>query len=133
MTNYVHLLVTPRDSDSLGRLFQYVGRYYVSYINKNYGRTGTLWEGQYKANIIDQESYLLHCYRYIELNPVRAGMVDSPEDYPWSSYSANALQGIDSLLSPHQIYLQLGKVEMTRKSAYRNLFETGFIWLCLMI
>jgi len=126
MTNHVHLLVTPRDSDSLGRLFQYVGRYYVSYINKIYARTGTLWEGRYKANIIDQESYLLNCYRYIELNPVRAGMVDSPEDYPWSSYRANALQGSDSLLNPHQIYLQLGKVEMTRKTAYRHLFETDF-------
>jgi len=124
MTNHVHLLVTPGNSDSLGRLFQYVGRYYVSYINKTYGRTGTLWEGRYKANIIDQESYLLNCYRYIELNPVRAGMVDIPENYPWSSYRVNALQGVDSLLRPHQIYLQMGKIESVRKLAYRNLFKT---------
>ena len=85
MTNHVHLLITPEHRDSLSRLFQYVGRYYVSYVNNTYGRTGTLWEGRYKASVVEEEHYLLSCYRYIELNPVRAGMVKRPEDYyPWS-------------------------------------------------
>ncbi len=125
MTNHVHLLITPETKEGLSRLFQYVGRYYVSYINKTYGRTGTLWEGRYKANIIEQESYLLNCYRYIELNPVRAGMVKRPENYPWSSYNSNALEGKNLLLSAHLLYLQLGKNEITRKSAYRDLFKRG--------
>jgi len=126
MTNHVHLLLTPKTNDGLSRLFQYVGRYYVSYINRTYDRTGTLWEGRYKANIIEQEAYLLNCYRYIELNPVRANMVKNPEDYSWSSYNSNALERSDSLLTPHLLYLQLGAQEATRKSLYRELFKSGF-------
>lgn len=126
MTNHVHLLITPNSRDGLSRLFQYIGRYYVSYINKTYGRTGTLWEGRYKANMVEQECYLLNCYRYIELNPVRAGMVNRPEDYIWSSYKVNALEGGSSLLSPHQLYLQLGKEDADRKTAYKRLFKASF-------
>ena len=126
MTNHVHLLITPLHRDSLSRLFQYVGRYYVTYVNNTYDRTGTLWEGRYKANIVEEENYLLSCHRYIELNPVRAGMVKRPEDYPWSSYGCNALSTNDSLLSPHKLYLQLGVNDELRTAAYRSLFQTSF-------
>lgn len=91
MTNHVHLLMTPYEENSLGRVMQSLGRRYVQYFNYRYRRTGTLWEGRYRATLIDAESYLLTCYRYIELNPVRAGMVSHPGDYPWSSYRSNAL------------------------------------------
>ncbi len=123
MTNHVHLLVTPENSDSLSRMFQYVGRFYVSYVNNTYGRTGTLWEGRYKASLVEEENYLLRCYRYIELNPVRAGMVKRVEDYPWSSYAYNALASDNAIVSPHSLYLQLGKDVVQRCAAYRALFE----------
>ena len=92
MTNHVHLLMTPHNGDGIAKTMQSLGRRYVVYINQTYRRTGTLWEGRYKAALIDSENYLLTCYRYIELNPVRAeGMVDHPGKYRWSSYRANAL------------------------------------------
>ncbi len=93
MTNHVHLLMTPSEPDSISKVMQSVGRQYVQYINWSYKRTGTLWEGRYKASPIESERYLLTCYRYIELNPVRAGMVASPADYAWSSYRHNAFPG----------------------------------------
>jgi len=123
MTNHVHLLVTPESSDSLSRMFQYVGRFYVSYVNNTYGRTGTLWEGRYKASLVEEENYLLSCYRYIELNPVRAGMVKRVEDYPWSSYGYNAMASHNTVVSPHPLYLQLGTGEAQRCAAYRALFD----------
>jgi putative transposase len=126
MTNHVHLLITPEHRDSLSRLFQYVGRYYVTYVNNTYGRTGTLWEGRYKASIVEEDRYLLSCYRYIELNPVRAGMVKRPEDYPWSSYGYNALAIDDRILSPHKLYLQLGEADELRQCAYQALFQNTF-------
>lgn len=86
MTNHVHLLLTPHHKDSIAKTLQSVGRRYVQYFNHVYQRTGTLWEGRYKATLIDSEAYLLTCYRYIELNPVRAGLVSHPREYPWSSY-----------------------------------------------
>ena len=90
MTSHVHVLLTPEKADSISKLVQYVGRYYVSYINHEYGRTGSLWEGRHKGSLVDSDGYLLACQRYIELNPVRAGMVQIPGEYPWSSYRANA-------------------------------------------
>ncbi|MEA3278637.1 MAG: transposase, partial [Pseudomonadota bacterium] len=108
MTNHVHLLMTPADGEALSATLQALGRRYVPYINHSYGRTGTLWEGRFKASPVQQEGYLLTCYRYIELNPVRAGMVHKPEDYPWSSYRANALGEHNPLLSAHGLYLALG-------------------------
>ena len=93
MTNHVHLLLTPQREDSLSKVIQMLGRYYVQYFNYTYKRTGTLWEGRYKATLIDSEVYALVCYRYIELNPVRAEMVGHPAAYPWSSYPYNALGG----------------------------------------
>ena len=114
MTNHVHLLVTPDYEDSLPRLMQLIGRQYVQYINKTYNRTGTLWEGRYKSSLIDSENYLLTCSRYIELNPVNAGMVDKPEEYCWSSYHHNGLGKTNSLLSSHALYLGLGPNKVDR-------------------
>jgi putative transposase len=124
MTNHVHLVMTPERQDSIAKVFQSVGRRYVQYFNFNYQRTGTLWEGRYKATVIDSERYLLTCYRYIELNPVRANMVAHPSQYRWSSYRANALGHHDALLTPHGEYLALGNHAQERQEAYRALFDT---------
>ncbi len=124
MTNHVHLLLTPQTEGGIGKVMQSVGRYYVQYFNYKYKRTGTLWEGRYKATLLDSEVYLLTCSRYIELNPVRAGMVDAPADYPWSSYASNALGEDSSLIKPHEIYLALGSNEVERCEAYRALFAS---------
>ena len=103
---------------------QTLGRYYVQYFNHSYHRTGTLWEGRYKATLIDTERYLLTCMRYIELNPVRAkGMVDHPFEYPWSSYPYNALGDSDLLITPHEEYSKLGVMNEDRQLAYRKLFR----------
>ena len=124
MTNHVHLLVTPQTEHGIGKMMQSLGRYYVQYFNKKYKRTGTLWEGRYKATLIDTGEYLLTCMRYIELNPVRAkGMVSKPSDYLWSSYSFNALGKDDNLITPHIEYKRLGATEKTRQSAYSKLFR----------
>jgi putative transposase len=100
-----------------------VGRRYVQYFNHTYGRTGTLWEGRYRATLIDSEAYLLTCMRYIELNPVRAAMVEHPGDYPWSSYRANAQGAADALVQPHSLYRRLGPSPEERQGAYRQLFR----------
>ena len=105
-------------------MIQHVGRNYVTYINHRYQRSGTLWEGRHKGCIVSQEDYLLECSRYIELNPVRAGMVCSPGDYQWSSYRANALGQPNLILSPHPIYTALGPSRIHREFAYRELFRT---------
>jgi putative transposase len=125
MTNHVHLLVTPDSEEGIGKMMQMIGRYYVQYFNYCYKRTGTLWEGRYKATVIDTEQYLLTCMRYIELNPVRAkGMVDHPSDYPWSSYRCNAQGEADRLVTPHREYKRLGTTDEQRKAAYRQLFRS---------
>ena len=124
MSNHIHLLLTPQTGKGIGQLMQMMGRYYVQYFNYNYQRTGTLWEGRYKATLIDFEQYLLSCIRYIELNPVRAGMVKHPRAYPWSSYSYNALGRPDPLITPHQLYTQLGGSDEERQAAYRSLFRS---------
>jgi len=103
---------------------QYVGRRYVPYINHEYGRTGTLWEGRFKSSLVQARSYLLACYRYIESNPVRAGMVEAPADYAWSSYRGNALGEENPILSAHADYLALGRSDSERRDAYRALFAT---------
>jgi len=104
---------------------QSLGRRYVAYFNGTYHRSGTLWEGRYKSCLIDSQNYLLTCYRYIELNPVRAAMVTSPETYPWTSYHANALGTSDALLTPHQEYMALGATPEQRQAAYRDLFKSA--------
>lgn len=102
---------------------QSVGRRYVRYINHVYQRSGTLWEGRYKASLVDSENYVLTCYRYIELNPVRANRVDHPGDYRWSSYGGNAQGQTDAALTPQAEYLRLGANDAERQTAYRELFR----------
>ena len=125
MTNHIHLLMTPATADGTGAVMQSVGRRYVHYFNRKYGRTGTLWEGRYRATLIDSEQYLLTCYRYIELNPVRAGLVANPGQYRWSSYGANALGLYDPLVAPHALFRALGYDDESRMAAYRALFHDG--------
>jgi putative transposase len=124
MTNHVYLLLTPFSKAGLGKTLQMLGRYYVQHFTYCYRRSGTLWEGRYKATLIDSESYLLlMCMRYIELNPVRAGMVADPSDYLWSSYRFNALGQADDLVTPHAEYHRLGNDDSKRCAAYRALFN----------
>jgi putative transposase len=102
---------------------RYLGRRYVQYVNFVYRRRGTLWEGRFKSCMVDAESYLLRCYRYIELNPVRASMVERPEDYRWSSYACHAQGKADGLIQDHPLYQALGATDETRREAYRELFR----------
>ena len=124
MTNHVHLLMTPPKHGALGKVMQAVGRKYVGRFNSVHHRTGTLWEGRYRATVVDTESYLFSCYRYIELNPVRAGVVEYPRDYRWSSYAANAHGVHDDLVTPHAQYVGLGTNARERQAAYVALFAT---------
>lgn len=122
MSNHVHLLMTPKKLGGVSALMQSVGRRYVPYFNYSYRRSGTLWEGRFKSCLVQSERYLLECYRYIELNPVRANMVESPGEYKWSSYRCNG-QGIPSkLMTPHAEYLGLGQTEEERLENYRSFF-----------
>jgi len=123
MTNHVHLLVTPSSPSSVPKMMQAIGRVYVSYFNSVHGRTGTLWEGRYKAAIVDDETYVLTCMRYIELNPVRAGLVSAPDEYRWSSYRVNAWGAHDAFVDPHDAFRQLGHSPAERRAAYRELFR----------
>jgi putative transposase len=124
MTNHVHLLLTPKGAQAVPNLIIALGRRYVQYINTTYRRTGTLWDSRYKSSLIQAESYLLACQRYIELNPVRAAMVDDPAHYRWTSYRINALAQSSSVITPHSLYHALGKTDEERQSAYRALFRT---------
>lgn len=123
MTNHVHLLATPNQENGISNMMQALGRRYVRYFNREYRRSGTLWEGRFKSCLIQAQSYLLTCQRYIELNPVRAGMVDTPAQYRWSSFHANGLGVEAKLCTPHEVYLQLGVEKQARLSAYRELFD----------
>jgi len=123
MTNHVHLLITPGDAHAISQMMVSLGRRYVPYINAAYQRTGTLWEGRYKASLIQSDAYLLACMRYIELNPVRAGLCSDPAHYRWSSYRANALGETTALLTPHPLYATLASIDASRQGAYRELFN----------
>jgi putative transposase len=123
MKTHIHLLVTPATPMSLPKMMQSVGVRFAQYINRQRPRTGALFEGRYRASLIDSERYFLTCTRYIESNAPRAGVVQRPEDYPWSSYRANALGIRDDLITPHRIYLELGRVQANRELNYRRLFE----------
>lgn len=123
MANHVHLLVTPNAAAGVSSMMQALGRRYVRYFNREYRRSGTLWEGRFKASLVQSETYLLVCQRYIELNPVRAGMVDDPAEYVWSSYQAHALGKQIQIHSPHAEYLKLGNEGINRQRSYRALFD----------
>ncbi len=123
MTNHVHLLITPNRAEGLGIMMKRLGQRYVQYVNRTYKRSGTLWEGRYKSCLVSEESYVLGCYRYIELNPVRADMVNHPADYRWSSYRVNAQGEPTRTIAPHELYLGLGQDSASRSTAYRELFR----------
>ena len=122
MTNHVHLLMTPHRASSVASAMQSIGRRYVRYFNDVHERTGTLWEGRYRATLIDSERYLFTCYRYVELNPVRAGIAGEPRGYAWSSHACNAYGSNDPVVTPHERYLALGDEPQERQCAYRALF-----------
>jgi putative transposase len=123
MPNHVHLLCTPRREGSLSQLMQSLGRCYVRYFNCEYQRSGTLWEGRFRSCLVQEDIYLLEVYRYIEMNPVRAGVVTSPGNYRWSSYRVNALGHSSDLYTPHSSYLALGANDTERQAHYRQLVE----------
>lgn len=123
MTNHVHLLLTPMQSESAANLMKPLGQRYVQYINRTYKRSGTLWEGRFRSSIVEQQNYLFICQRYIEMNPVRAGMVSHPGEYPWSSYQVNGQGKISELITPHSLYSDLGQNVKERQDAYRELFR----------
>lgn len=124
MTNHVHLLCTASDAKGISLMMQSLGRRYVRYFNWQYRRSGTLWEGRFKSCLVQEVHYILAVYRYIEMNPVRAGMVASPSDYHWSSFASNALGKISALCHPHPSYLALAANEKERQQAYRDLFQS---------
>jgi putative transposase len=123
MDNHVHLLATPPQAGAIGRMMQSLGRQFVGAFNARHGRTGTLWEGRYKACIVDSDQYVLRCYRYIELNPVRARLIDDPAAYRWSSCAANLGQRPQSQLTPQAAWLALGYTAEQRADAYRRLLD----------
>lgn len=123
MTNHVHLLLTPADADRCGLLMRDLGRSYVPYFNRRYGRSGTLWEGRFRSCLAESARYVLACYRYIELNPVRAGMASAAGAYRWSSHGGNSGARKDPLLKPHAEFLGLGNQETVRSAAYLGLFR----------
>jgi putative transposase len=124
MTNHVHLLASAERPYDLSRMMQHLGRRFVRYVNYVYCRSGTLWEGRFKASLVDTETYFLRCSRYIECNPVRARMVVRPGDYRWSSYRFHADGAPDKLLSNHEQFERLGRAAEQRQQAYRELFRT---------
>lgn len=130
MTNHVHLLVTAREVTSCAKLMKHIGQLYAQYVNKTYRRTGSVWEGRFKSCLVQSQHYLLTCHRYIELNPVRAGIVDHATDYPWSSFRTNAHGEPCEWLAPHDEYLRLGVEQAERQAVYRDMFglhtETEF-------
>ena len=123
MTNHVHLLITPCRSESAGMLMKRLGQHYVQYVNRTYKRSGTLWEGRFRSCIVQQQEYLLTCQKYIEMNPVRSGMVKHPREYRWSSYLINAEDKTSELITPHPLYQDFGRTEAERQSVYRELFS----------
>jgi putative transposase len=125
MTNHVHLLLSSRELDGASSVMKHLGQRYVQYVNRSYARSGTLWEGRFRSSIVQADLYLLRCQRYIELNPVRAGMVEHPAEYRWSSFGANAMGKPDCLITPHPAYLALGNGDMVRRSAYLEMFRSA--------
>jgi putative transposase len=125
MTNHVHILLTPANTIGPARLLQSVGSRFVRYWNKRHQRSGTLWDGRFRSSVIDNDRYLLACCRYIDLNPVRAGIVAGPESYEWSSYGRLAHGMNDMLVTPHPSYLALGSTDQTRELVYRDACLLG--------
>lgn len=126
MPNHLHLLLTPPDGPALSRLMQALARRYAVWFNRRHGRTGTLWEGRFRASVIESERYLLACARYIEMNPVRAGLVPDPQQYRWSSHAHHVGVRPQSLIDEHPLIWALGNTPFERQAAYRHLFDMPF-------
>lgn len=124
MTNHVHLLLTPKAVQSCGLLMKHMGQLHSQYFNKLYKRTGSLWEGRFRSCLVQSERYLLTCYCYVELNPVRAGLAARPPEYPWSSHAENLGGSPDGLITPHPEYLRLGTSAVDRGHAYAALVHS---------
>ena len=131
MTNHVHLLITPSDPKACSRLMRHLGQRYVQYFNRRHRRSGTLWEGRFRSCLVDSARYVLACYRYVEMNPVRAGIVSKPIEYAWSSHAGNSGQADNRLLTPHAEYAALAADRDALHAAYRGLFvqpeDSGFL------
>ena len=125
MTNHIHILLTPEEAIGPSLMMKRLGQRYAQFVNRNYQRSGTLWEGRFKSCLAQHERYALHCYRYIELNPVRASMAKYPGDYRWSSFRHNGEGAENPLITPHRNYLCLGNNALERQSTYRSLVESG--------
>ncbi|MES2999109.1 MAG: transposase [Pseudomonadota bacterium] len=125
MSNHLHLLATPETAEGIPQMMQSIGRRYVRYFNQRQGRTGTLWEGRYKSTLIQAERYLMACTAYIDLNPVRAGMVADPADYAWSSYRHYIGLREDKLVTPHPLYWEMGNTPFAREAAYAEMVRSG--------
>ncbi len=125
MSNHIHLLLTPRTDQALPCMMQALGRRYVRQFNLRHGRTGTLWEGRYRSSLIQSERHLLACMVYMDLNPVRAGMVSDPIDHPWSSHHHHIGTRVDKLITPHALYWQLGNTPFAREVAYTDMVRAG--------
>ncbi|MDQ7072874.1 MAG: transposase [Gammaproteobacteria bacterium] len=123
MTNHLHLLITPKDQTQLSKFMQTMANRYVRYFNASRNRSGTIWEGRFKSCVVDSEQYLFTLYKYIEMNPIKANMVESIADYPWSSYHHNALGKTDKLITEHEQYQNLAKTVALRAENYQKLFE----------
>jgi putative transposase len=125
MDNHVHLLMTAGSRGALSRTMHRLGTHYVPYFNKRHGRVGVLWEKRFHGCLVDTDAYLVACYRYVELNPVRAAMVHAPGDYRWSSYRHNALGARDDLVTPHPVLRAMGLDDASRRAAYRAIVDAG--------
>jgi putative transposase len=123
MPNHVHILLTPPSAGACAGLMRELGQRYARYFNRRYARTGTLWEGRFRSCVTDSAHYVLACYRYIELNPVRAGLAPRPESYEWSSHGVNMGRRTDGFLSPHVEFLALGTHAEARVRAYAGLID----------
>lgn len=115
--------MTPDSKDGVSLTMRDLGRDYVQFTNRKYNRSGSMWEGRFRSSLVDTDSYCLACYRYIEMNPVRAHMVEKPEAYPWSSFRHNALGGKNNLIMPHSSWIALGNSFRQRTKAYRCMFD----------
>ncbi len=123
MGNHLHLLATPSDAQGLARMMQLLGRFYVPYFNRKYDRTGTLWQGRFKTSVIESDQFFLACTRYIEMNPVRAGLVAHPAEYKWTSYAHHVGDKPDSLIADHPLYWALGNTPFEREAAYKHFMQ----------
>lgn len=123
MSNHFHLLATPADEEGLGRMMQWVGRHYVPYFNRKHGHVGTLWQGRFKASVIEAPRYLLTCYRYLDSNPVRVGLATNAAQYPWSSCAHHVGSRVDPLITDHPLYWSLGNTPFEREAQYKALLE----------